>query len=174
MLALSGMDEGQAILAHRNQVFVDTVPYLVSGLVGSAVIIIVRRSRELKADSRRFSVLCAATAALAVAVAAGLFDGIASGISASWWDKPPLWAVDLVVTLSVIIPEIALIASVTAATSAVRSGQARGESQKLIKDIFSWKSIRQLAGLSNQGSSSAREGLDSTTASSGPSSTLAE
>jgi hypothetical protein len=103
--------------------------------------------------------------------ASGMFDGIASGISASWWDNPPLWAVNLVVTLSVLVPEIALIASVVAATAAVRADQTPGETQQLIKGILSRRSIRRLTGLADREPSTARSGVDGTAASLDPSST---
>jgi hypothetical protein len=61
----------------------------------------------------------ASLAGLAAAFISGLFTGIASGMSAHWWLSPPPWAVYMIVVLSMLIPEAALIASVTPAIAAV-------------------------------------------------------
>jgi hypothetical protein len=165
MLALSGMGEGPAILNNRNQVSVDSAPYIISAPAGGAVIVIIRRSRKFKDNDTGLSVLWAAIAALGMALASGLLDGLASGIPGSWWDNLPLWAVDLVVTLSVLIPEMALIASVVAAMAAVRSGQTPGETGGLFKKILSRNSLRNLIGLVDQKSSVVEGGVDRTAAS---------
>lgn len=123
MLALSVMDEGQALLPRRSQVSVNSVPYIIAVLAGAIVILIGRKAqRNLEEAYLRPRVLRAALAAICAAVVSGLITGIASSFSAGWWYRPPPYAVDIIVVISMLVPLAGLLASATAAMAAVSPG----------------------------------------------------
>jgi hypothetical protein len=126
MLTISGQDVGQALLYGRNQDVVNFMPYILAAIMVCAV---TYRTRRLLAQAKaktglhelalESSVKKAALIALIAGVASGLFTGISAGASPRWWADPPPWSVYLLIFLSMLIPAIALIASVPAGIGAM-------------------------------------------------------
>jgi hypothetical protein len=147
MLALSGMGEGQAMLTNRNQYFVDIVPYVIAVSMGVIIFVAARRVKSPSEADLRPKVLRAALTALSAAIISALFTGVASAFSATWWLNPPPWAVDVIVVLSMLVPEVALVASVAPATAALTREQSGGMLGGTTHKWISWSDQLRLLGI---------------------------
>jgi hypothetical protein len=118
VLAISGIDVGEAMLPGHPQVIVNALPIILGIGMTVLVIVVERHSRQLSDAAVARWVRYAALSGLAAAIVAGLFTGIVSGFGAEWWVNPPPVAVYVVVTLSMLIPAVPLLSSIPPATAA--------------------------------------------------------
>jgi hypothetical protein len=144
LLALSGMEEGQDLVQGH---FPDIAPYVISLVVGITVVTLARKSKPLADDELQLSVLRAAIAALCAAIVAAVATAIAASGSPQWWQQPPWWAGDFIISLSLLVPEAALIASVIPAIESLRASKYESAAGEASPSSLSWAYVRRLFGI---------------------------
>lgn len=119
MLALSGMDIGEAILTKRSHEFVNTWPWILGAAIAATVGLFVWHYRGLKDEKViAYWVRFTALSSLGAAIFCGLSTGIVSALDAKWWSNPPAVAVYIVLIFSILVPAVPLIASIPPAMAA--------------------------------------------------------
>jgi hypothetical protein len=122
MLALSAWGIGQAILGRRGHIIVDILPWPIALSMFAAVWVKMMRSRSLGDTHIHRAVHRAAMTSMVIAIISALLTGITSATSTKLWSHPPVLIVCVAIALSMIVPAIALVASVPPAMAAVRGG----------------------------------------------------
>jgi hypothetical protein len=120
MLAISAMGFGDTLLQKRSQAFEDAAPWVIAAALTATVLILVRRhwkggdTSQLAASDDPVSptVRRSALLALADAVLSAILTGVTSATPTDWWTHPSSLLVGGIVVFAMVLPGVALVASV--------------------------------------------------------------